>query len=98
MNRQLLDEEAYSFFPQNPNATLPALVADGKPYDSTIAVVDYLVNYSSVKVKSRTSVTDTIHEDNIDPNFALLAVVSLSMTIPYSHLNLTLFCSATKLN
>ncbi|THH15384.1 hypothetical protein EW146_g5081, partial [Bondarzewia mesenterica] len=58
----------------NPNATLPALAADGKTYDSTIDVIDFLVNYSTVKVPRRTSITQQIHDDSIDPNFALLAV------------------------
>jgi hypothetical protein len=55
---------------------LPALVHNGKSYTSTAEVVDYLVSISSKKVAPATSITTVVHEDNIDPNFALVASVS----------------------
>ncbi|VDB92001.1 unnamed protein product [Peniophora sp. CBMAI 1063] len=56
-----------------PNATLPALHADGKTYGSTIDVLDYLVKVSDVKVAPATEITTKIHEDSLDPNFMFLA-------------------------
>ncbi|KZV63800.1 hypothetical protein PENSPDRAFT_691305 [Peniophora sp. CONT] len=56
-----------------PNATLPALAADGKTYGSTIESLEYLVKVSDVKVAPATELTTKIHEDSLDPNFMFLA-------------------------
>ncbi|EEB95385.1 hypothetical protein MPER_05655 [Moniliophthora perniciosa FA553] len=61
-----------SFIKLNPNATLPTLEADGKAYTSTKDVITYLVENASRPVKRGTSFIDVIHEDKLDPNFALL--------------------------
>ncbi|KAI0252302.1 hypothetical protein BJV78DRAFT_1204333 [Lactifluus subvellereus] len=61
------------FLKLNPNATLPTLTHDGESYTSTTAVIDHLVSISSVEVAAETSITKTVHEDKIDPNFAFLA-------------------------
>jgi glutathione S-transferase len=61
------------FLKINPNATLPTLEgADGNVYKSTTEVTDYLVKNAPVKVAPRTDLTDLIHEDKLDPNFAFL--------------------------
>ncbi|KAI0047629.1 hypothetical protein FA95DRAFT_1558961 [Auriscalpium vulgare] len=62
-----------SFVKINPNATLPTLTADGKAYTNTTDVVDFLVKKSSVKVATRTAITTAVHEDPVDPNFAMVA-------------------------
>ncbi|KAF4572745.1 GST N-terminal domain-containing protein [Pleurotus pulmonarius] len=57
----------------NPNATLPTLEADGKAYTSTTEVTAYLVQNAPKKVKAgNADFIKEIHEDSIDPNFALL--------------------------
>lgn len=61
---------------QNPNATLPTLVVDGKSYVSTAEVIDYLVKNAPKKVAPGTSFITKIHEDSLDPNFPLLLTVS----------------------
>jgi hypothetical protein len=38
-------------------------------------VIDYLVSISSTKVAPETSITKVVHEDSIDPNFAMVAAV-----------------------
>lgn len=60
---------------QNPNGTLPTLTHGGSSFTSTIAVIDYIVTISSKKVAAATSITTEVHEDKIDPNFALAASV-----------------------
>ena len=68
----------YSKLLQNPHATLPTLVADGKVYKSTVEVVNYLLD-NAPKPAGKASGTDLIeqvHRDDIDPNFALLLSVS----------------------
>lgn len=62
-------------FSQNPNATVPTLTHAGKSYQSTTEVIDYLVSISSTKVAPETSITKVVHEERIDPNFALYAAV-----------------------
>jgi hypothetical protein len=73
---------------QNPNATLPTLTHDGKTFTSATEVINYLVSVSSTKVAPETSITTVVHEDKIDPNFALFAAVrprsSSSICFPYS--------------
>lgn len=61
---------------QNPKATLPTLEADGNVYTSTAEVVSYLVNGASVQVDAEAKeIIDIIHEEQYDPNFALLLFV-----------------------
>ena len=61
---------------QNPNATLPTLVADGKAYKNTKEVVHNLIAHAPKKgVAPATAFTDKVHEDNIDPNAPLLLAV-----------------------
>lgn len=61
---------------QAPNATVPALVADGKVYDSTKTCIEWMVEYSSVKgIAPGSSLVDKLHADTLDPNFAFLASV-----------------------
>ncbi|KAF7436997.1 hypothetical protein PC9H_003831 [Pleurotus ostreatus] len=61
------------FIKINPNATLPTLEADGKAYTSTTDVTAYLVQNAPKKVKAGDAdFIKEIHEDSIDPNFALL--------------------------
>ncbi|KAI0038369.1 hypothetical protein FA95DRAFT_1229197 [Auriscalpium vulgare] len=62
-----------SFVKINPNATLPTITADGKAYTNTTDVVDFLVKKSSVKVATRTAITTAVHEEPVDPTFALFA-------------------------
>jgi len=57
---------------KNPDATLPTLEADGKVYTNTTDVIAYLVQNAPVKVKTGSSIIQTVHEDKYDPNFALL--------------------------
>ncbi|KAJ7102211.1 hypothetical protein B0H15DRAFT_318733 [Mycena belliarum] len=63
---------APSFVKLNPNATLPTLEAGGKVYGSTAEVIAALAKDAPVKVKAGTSITETIHEEKYDPNFAML--------------------------
>ncbi|EIM83342.1 uncharacterized protein STEHIDRAFT_62896 [Stereum hirsutum FP-91666 SS1] len=56
-----------------PNATIPALAADGKVYDSTKSSIEWMVEHSSVKVAPGSSLVDKLHEDALDPNFAFVA-------------------------
>jgi len=63
-------------FSQNPNATLPTLTHDEKTFTSATEVINYLVSISSTKVAPETSITTVVHEDRIDPNFALVSAVS----------------------
>ncbi|KAI5122581.1 hypothetical protein M0805_004798 [Coniferiporia weirii] len=63
-----------SFIKINPKATLPTLAANGKTYTSTVEVISYLIA-NAPKQPGKPSGTDLvkrIHEDDIDPNFALL--------------------------
>lgn len=60
---------------QNPNATLPTLVADGKAYVSTKEVVEYLVAHAPKQAAKGTAFIDKIHEDKYDPNAPLLVPV-----------------------
>lgn len=63
---------------QNPNATLPTLVVDGKPYVNTTEVTRYLIEHAPKKVApGSTAFIDRIHEDPLDPNFILLTAVSI---------------------
>ena len=52
---------------------MPALSVDGKTYGNTIESLEYMVKVSGVKVAPATELTDKIHEDSVDPNFAFLA-------------------------
>jgi len=61
------------FLKLNPNGTLPTLTHGGNSFTSTAAVIDYLVTISSKKVAPATSITTEVHEDKVDPNFALVA-------------------------
>ncbi|KAJ3476570.1 hypothetical protein NLI96_g11066 [Meripilus lineatus] len=61
------------FLSLNPNATLPTLVVDGKPYVNTTEVTRYLIEHAPKKVApGSTAFIDRIHEDPLDPNFILL--------------------------
>lgn len=72
---------------QNPNATLPTLEADGKAYTSTTDVTAYLVQNAPKKVKAgNADFIKEIHEDSIDPNFALLLAVSIYYACPVAFL------------
>ncbi|KAJ7630660.1 hypothetical protein FB45DRAFT_748030 [Roridomyces roridus] len=62
---------AVSFLKLNPNGTLPTLESNGEVYTTTKDVISNLVRDAPVKVKTGTSIIDTIHEDQYDPNFAL---------------------------
>jgi len=66
------------FIKINPKTTLPTLVADGKVYDSTNAVTSYLISHAPNKAgnPSGTDLVAKLHEDSIDPNFALVSVRS----------------------
>jgi hypothetical protein len=77
---------------QNPNASLPTLTHEGKSYQSTAEVIDYLVSISSTKVAPETSITKVVHEDSIDPNFSMVAAVSPSAItlMRLAYLNVTM--------
>jgi hypothetical protein len=69
------------FVKKSPQATLPALITpDGKLYDSTTTVVDYIIKNSPKGANSITAadpeLLEIVHADNIDPNFFLLAARS----------------------
>ncbi|KAH8102593.1 hypothetical protein BXZ70DRAFT_1059164 [Cristinia sonorae] len=62
------------FLKINPNATLPALVAEGRTYTTTTDVVRYLIGHAPKKVPyGNPALISRIHEDSLDPNFPLLA-------------------------
>jgi len=61
------------FIKTSPNATLPAVTADGKVYGSTVEVIEYMIKTSSVKAAPRTPLTDAVHHASVDPNFAWFA-------------------------
>ncbi|KAH8120122.1 hypothetical protein DFH11DRAFT_1558459 [Phellopilus nigrolimitatus] len=65
---------APSFIKINPNATLPTLTANGTTYTNTVDVISYLIKNAPKPVgkPSGTDLVKLIHEDSIDPNFALL--------------------------
>ena len=67
---------------ENPNATLPTLSVDGKVYTNTTDVISYLVQNPPKPAgkPSGTGLVKRIHEDDIDPNFALLLSVSYLLT------------------
>ncbi|KAJ7659590.1 hypothetical protein DFH06DRAFT_1402591 [Mycena polygramma] len=58
----------------NPNGTVPTLEADGKVYTgtSTAEVIAALAKGAPYKVKSGSSLVETIHDEKYDPNFAVL--------------------------
>jgi hypothetical protein len=62
-------------FSQNPNATLPTFIHAGKSFTNTTAVINYLVSISSIQVPPDTSITTTVHDETVDPNFAFVASV-----------------------
>ncbi|OCB86108.1 hypothetical protein A7U60_g6695 [Sanghuangporus baumii] len=74
----LLQGENFSpaFLKINPKATLPTLTVGDKAYTSTEEVVDYLIDNAPKPVKKATGsekdIIARIHQDDIDPNFALL--------------------------
>ncbi|KAF9268834.1 hypothetical protein L218DRAFT_954269 [Marasmius fiardii PR-910] len=62
-----------AFIKLNPNATIPTLEANGKVYGTTQDVVTQLIKLSGKNVKEGCNkFIGIIHEDRIDPNFALL--------------------------
>ncbi|PBK73584.1 hypothetical protein ARMSODRAFT_952670 [Armillaria solidipes] len=66
-----------SFIDVNPSATLPTLTADGKSYQNTTDVISYLVANAPKPLSTPTShktIIQQVHEDQYDPNFALLLV------------------------
>jgi len=66
---------APDFLKLNPLATLPTLVLEDKVLTDTTSVVKYLVE-NAPKPAGKASGTDfikKIHEDDVDPNFALLS-------------------------
>jgi hypothetical protein len=79
---------------QVPSSTLPSIVDGDKVYGSTTEVVEYLIKKSSVSVAPRTKITELVHEQSVDPNFQLVAVVRPPRT-PASHFALILSRSAT---
>lgn len=44
-------------------------------------MIEYLVTISSTKVAPETAITRVVHEESIDPNFAMVAAVRLSAII-----------------
>lgn len=68
-----------SFLDKNPAGTLPTLEADGEIYKNTTDVVRYLASHAPSPLPEPTSAQKelirVIHEDQYDPNFALLLVV-----------------------
>ncbi|KZT42559.1 hypothetical protein SISSUDRAFT_1116836 [Sistotremastrum suecicum HHB10207 ss-3] len=57
----------------NPNATLPTLVDGEHVYTNTKDVVDYLIKHAPTPLPSSDpKIIDLVHEDSVDPNFALL--------------------------
>lgn len=75
-----------AFIAKNPNATLPTLEADGKTFTNTTDVVHYLASIAPTPLPEPTAeqkeLIRIIHEDQYDPNFALLLVVS-----PFSYIH-----------
>ncbi|KAK0465390.1 uncharacterized protein EV420DRAFT_1514141 [Desarmillaria tabescens] len=66
-----------AFIDINPSATLPTLTAGGKTYQSTADVISYLVAHAPKPLStpaSHKAIIDQVHEDQYDPNFALLLV------------------------
>ncbi|KAF8140088.1 hypothetical protein EV363DRAFT_1393009 [Boletus edulis] len=63
---------APTFLDINPQGTLPTMVVDGRPYTSTAEVTSYLVKHAPKATQPRTAFTAKIHEDTLDPNFAML--------------------------
>jgi len=68
-----------SFIAINPNATLPTVTVGDKMYGSTVEVIDYLISNAPKvppsappKTVGGKNVVTRVHEDDIDPNFALL--------------------------
>lgn len=69
------------FVKKSPEATLPAIITpDGKLYDSTITVIEYLIKNSpksaNVGTPADPKLLEIVHADNIDPNFFMLAARS----------------------
>jgi len=66
------------FVKKSPQATLPAIITpDGKLYDSTITVIDYLIkNSPNGATPADPKLLEIVHADNIDPNFFMLAARS----------------------
>ncbi|KAG6381342.1 hypothetical protein JVT61DRAFT_5752 [Boletus reticuloceps] len=90
---------APTFLDINPKGTLPTMVVDGRPYTSTAEVTSYLVKHAPKATQPRTAFTAKIHEDTLDPNFAMLLANSSTRqqrshcTLPAidkMHLNTTL--------
>ncbi|KAK0246057.1 hypothetical protein EDD85DRAFT_783775 [Armillaria nabsnona] len=66
-----------AFIDINPSATLPTLTAGGKTYKSTADVISYLVAHAPKPLStpaSHKAIIEKVHEDQYDPNFALLLV------------------------
>ncbi|KDQ59618.1 hypothetical protein JAAARDRAFT_627073 [Jaapia argillacea MUCL 33604] len=69
---------APAFLKINPKATLPTLqTTSGETYTSTATVTKYLINNSpsASSVALGTDIIDKVHEDQYDPNFAMLSAV-----------------------
>lgn len=60
---------------QNPGATLPTLVVGDKVYTDSKTVTEYLIKNASTTttISGASALIDKVHEDGLDPNFALLA-------------------------
>ena len=65
---------------QNPKATLPALQAEGQVFTDTESVTRWLVKNAPKKVAPGTPFIGKLHEDQYDPNFPLLLIVSRQVT------------------
>ncbi|KDQ59651.1 hypothetical protein JAAARDRAFT_33221 [Jaapia argillacea MUCL 33604] len=70
---------APAFLKINPKATLPTLqAASGETYTSTATVTKYLITNSpsASSITPGTDIIDKVHEDQYDPNFAMLSARS----------------------
>lgn len=57
----------------NPTGTLPAIATGDAFYTSTAEVVSYLASNATIKVAPATALTEAVHSDELDPNFAFLS-------------------------
>lgn len=68
-----------SFLEKNPAGTLPTFEADGQTFKNTTDVVRYIASHAPTPLPAPTpeqkELIRIIHEDQYDPNFALLMVV-----------------------
>jgi hypothetical protein len=58
---------------------LPTLESNGKFYTSTAEAVACLIKDAPLKVKTGSTIIETINEDKYDPNFTMLLAVRVSV-------------------